>query len=436
MTLSRHPSRARRWLSMPLAVVVIATSMLVPIATAAAEPTDMVLEWNINAVNAIGNAGTATPPGLGQPPPLAPIHLAMVHGAIYDAVMAIVGSHDPYLEGLHAPSSASQAAAVAAAAHGVLVGLTPATAPNVTTSLDGLLAASLARIPDGTAKDAGIDVGEAAAAAMLEERTGDGRFGTYVFPSGDQPGEWRPVAPQNANAFGWIVFVDPFTLDSADQYRIGAPFALSSAAYAAEFNEVKSVGGTTSTRTPTQAQLATFASSNPFAMVNSGLRSIALAKRLSTSQQARLFVMTSMSTADALIACWENKDHWSFWRPQTAIQQAAHDGNPATVADPNWTSLVANPGYPDAPSGYNCLMSGAMNAARAYFGTNRMSFSLTSVGATPVTRHYRQFSGPIKDAIDGRVYIGLHFRRADEQGAWLGMKVARWATTNYFQPVD
>jgi hypothetical protein len=143
-----------------------------------------------------------------------------------------------------------------------------------------------------------------------------------------------------------------------------------------------------------------------------------------------------MSTADALIACWENKDHWGFWRPQTAIQLAATDGNPATVADPTWTSLITNPGYPDPPSGFNCLVSGTMNAARAYFNTNRMTFSLTSMGATPVTRHYRQFSGAIKDAIDGRVYVGLHFRRADEQGAWLGMQVARFATTTQFQPLD
>ena len=197
-----------------------------------------------------------------------------------------------------------------------------------------------------------------------------------------------------------------------------------SADYAREFNEVKSLGGATSTRTPAQAQIASWASVNPFAMVNRGLRDIATKRHLSTSQQARLFVMTSMSTADSLIACWENKDHWLFWRPQTAIQQADFDGNPATVADPTWTSLIPNPGYPDPPSGFNCLVSGAMNAARAYFGTNRMTFDLTSVGASPVTRHYTRFSGPIKDAIDGRVLIGIHFRRADVQGAWLGEKVA------------
>jgi hypothetical protein len=420
-----------------MAIAVIAVSLLIPGTSAAArEPSGMVLEWNTNAVNAIGNAPDAATPGLGQPPPLAPIHLAMVHGAIYDAVMAIVDTHEPYLDGLDARRSSSQAAAVAAAAHGVLVGLTPATSPLVKTSLDTLYATSLAKIPDGTAKRRGITVGQAAAAAMLAERVGDGRFGTLMFRVGTQPGEWRPVPPQNANSFAWVSLVKPFTLRRADQYRIGAPYPLTSAAYAREFNEVKRLGSTTSTLTPNQALIASWASVNPFSMVNRGLRDIAAKRHLSTSQQARLFVMTSMSTADSLIACWENKVHWNFWRPQTAIRLADTDGNPATVADPNWTSLIGNPGYPDPPSGFNCLVSGAMNAARAYFGTDRMRFSLTSVGTTPVTRHYTRFSGVIKDAIEGRILVGIHFRRADVQGAWLGGKVARYLSTHYFERDD
>jgi hypothetical protein len=437
MTHSRQRSRGRRWLSMPMAIALIAVSLLIPATSVAArEPSNMVLEWNINAVNAIGNAPDAATPGLGQPPPLAPIHLAMVHGAIYDAVMAIVDTHEPYLDGLNARRSSSQAAAVAAAAHGVLVGLTPATSPAVKMSLDSLYATSLAKIPDGNAKQRGIRVGQAAAAAMLANRVGDGRFGTYAFAVGTQPGQWRPVPPANANSFGWISLVKPFTLRRADQYRVGAPYALTSAAYAREFNEVKRLGGATSVRTPEQARIASWASVNPFSMVNRGLRDIATKRHLSTSQQARLFVMTSMSTADSLIACWENKDHWNFWRPQTAIQLADTDGNPATVADPTWTSLIGNPGYPDPPSGFNCLVSGAMNAARAYFRTDRMKFSLTSVGAAPVTRNYTRFSGPIKDAIEGRILVGIHFRRADVQGAWLGGKVARYLSTHYFERED
>ncbi|HET7168563.1 MAG TPA: vanadium-dependent haloperoxidase [Candidatus Limnocylindrales bacterium] len=435
-----NPFRTRpatRWLTMPMAIALIAVSMLVP-ATAAAghDPTDMVLEWNTNAVNTIGNPLTATPPGLGQPPPLSPIHLAMVHGAIYDAVMAIVRTHEPYLDGLHAKRSASQAAAVAAAAYGVLDGLTPASMTTVKASLVDLYATSLARIRDGKAKQRGIRVGAAAAAAMLADRVGDGRFGTYMFPTGDDPGEWRLVPPLNANSLAWVSLVRPFTLRSADQYRIGAPFDLTSSAYAREFNEVKSLGGATSTRTPAQAELASFVSVNPVPMINRGLREIATKRHLSTSQQARLFAMTSFSAADALISCWENKDHWLFWRPQTAIQQADFDGNPDTVADPTWTSLIPTPGYPDPPSGYNCFTSGSLNAARAYFGTNRMTFDLTSVGAAPVTRHYRRFSAVIDDAIDGRILVGLHFRRADVQGAWLGQKVAKWVARHYFERED
>lgn len=437
MTHSRQRSRSRRWLSAPIAIALIAVSLLIPATSAAArEPSDMVLEWNINAVNAIGNAPDAATPGLGQPPPLAPIHLAMVHGAIYDAVMAIVDTHEPYLDGLNARRSSSQAAAVAAAAHGVLVGLTPATSPAVKTSLDSLYAASLAKISNGTAKQRGIRVGQAAAAAMLAERVDDGRFGTLTFAVGTQPGQWRPLPPTNANSFGWVSLVKPFTLRRADQYLVGAPYALTSAAYARELNEVKRVGSTTSTHTPEQARIASWATVNPFSMVNRGLRDIAVKRHLSTSQQARLFVMTSMATADSLIACWENKHRWNFWRPQTAIRLADTDGNPATVADPTWTSLVGNPGYPEPPSGFNCLVSGAMNAARAYFRTDRMKFSLTSVGTAPVTRHYTRFSGVIKDAIEGRILIGIHFRRADVQGAWLGGKVARYLSTHYFERDD
>ena len=219
MTHSRHRSRTRRWRSAPVVVALVAISMLIPATSVAArEPTNMVLEWNLNAVSAIGNAPDATPPGLGQPPPLAPIHLAMVHGAIYDAVMAIVDTHEPYLKGLNARRSSSQAAAVAAAARGVLVGLSSAS-PAVTASVESLYATSLAKIPNGRNKTRGITVGRAAAAAMLANRANDGRFGTSVFATGTAPGQWRLVPPLNANAFHWVGSVRPFTLKRPDQYR-------------------------------------------------------------------------------------------------------------------------------------------------------------------------------------------------------------------------
>jgi hypothetical protein len=437
--LPRHAAAGQRHarLAGPAGIVLIAT-LLVPTAPAiAAEPDDMVLQWNANAIVAIGNAPTATPPGLGQPPPLQLIQLAIVQGAVYDAVNAIDKSHTPFLGGLAAPGSASQAAAAATAAHHALVGLTPATLPQVVASLDAQYAASLASIPDSQAKTDGIAVGAAAAAAMLADRTGDGRFGSRAFIPGTEPGEWRLVPPLNANVFAWVSDVRPFTLKSARQFRTEGPPDLSSAQYAAEYNEVKAVGKATgSTRTPDEALLAAFVSTNPVPILYRALREIAVARGLSTAEQARLLAMTSVSSADAVIGCWESKVHWNFWRPLTAIQNGADDGNAATAADPTWTSLVPAPGYPDNPSGYNCVAASTMHAARLFFGTDRISFTLHNGASTPPTdRDYDRLTDVIDDAIDGRVLIGLHFRSADVQGAWLGKKVAQWVDKHEFAPI-
>ncbi|HEX5591057.1 MAG TPA: vanadium-dependent haloperoxidase [Candidatus Limnocylindrales bacterium] len=440
--------RDRRWVARVMVLAVLASMPIIPGATVAAEdPTDMVLDWNLNAINAIGNAPTAATPGLGQPPPLAPIHLAMVHGAIYDAVNAIDGAHEAYLDGLPAVSAtASKAAAVATAARDVLLALATAS-PAVTASVEALYVASLAEIDASADKDAGIAIGHAAAAAMLLDRMGDGRFGSLAFTAGTEPGEWRLVPPLSNNVFAWISQVRPFTLNSPDQLRTEGPPALTSAQYAAEFNEVKALGAQTgSSRTEAQSSLAAFVSSNPFPMMNRAMREIAAAQGLSTTEQALLFVRTSMSTADSLIACWNNKVHWSNWRPYTAIREAANDGNPDTAPDPNWVSLIPAPGYPDNPSGYNCLTAGMFQAARFYFGTDRMSFSLTSSGVpvgpgVPValpgsTRTYTRFTDIIRDAIDGRMLNGLHFRSADVQAAWIGKKAAQWLDKHYFEAVD
>jgi hypothetical protein len=440
--VTRH-ARARRAVARrsgrPLALVLIAASLLVPAAPAiAAEPGDMVLQWNAKAIAAIGNAPTATPPGLGQAPPGALIQLAIVQGAVYDAVNAIAGGHQPLIADLSAPASASQAAAAATAAHHVLVGLTPGALTQVVDSLDTQYAASLASIPDGQAETDGIAAGAAAAAAMLAERAGDGRFGPRTFETGTGLGEWRLVPPLNANVFAWVADVRPFTLKSASQFRTEGPPDLSSEQYAAEFNEVKAVGRATgSTRTAAQDLLAAFVSTNPVPILYRALREIAVARGLSTSEQARLLAMSGVSGADAVIGCWESKVHWSFWRPYTAIRNAADDGNPATAADPDWTSLVAAPGYPDNPSGYNCITASTMHAARLFFGTDRISFTLHNPASVPATvREYQRLTDVIDDAVDGRILIGLHFRSADTQGAWLGKKVAQWVDRHEFGPAE
>ena len=448
------PASIRRSLGGLSAAIVLAAGLF-PATALATEPTDMVLVWNANAISVIGNPAAPpvttppTPPGLGQAPPLAALHVAMVHGAIYDAVNAIDGGHEPYLAGVTAVLPASRAAAAAQAAADVLSGLTPDANTVIEGRIADLLAASLGQISPGAEKDNGIAVGHAAAAAMLLARANDGRGDVEPFVIGDEPGEWVLVPPLNGNAFGQFATVTPLTLKSPGQFRTEGPPDLASAEYAAEFNEVKALGGQTgSSRTEAQTLLAGFTTANPLVFMNKGLRDIAVAEGLSTAEQAMLFVRTSMASADALIGCWYNKKVWSNWRPQTAIHEAANDGNPATSPDASWTSLFATAPYPDNPSGYNCYTAGLWHSARLYFGTDKYSFSLTSpgvaanpaagnpVGVAGSTRNYTRFTDVIDDTIDGRIMNGFHFRSTDVQGAWLGKKAAQWLDKHFFGPVE
>jgi len=432
-----------------LLALVGAIGLVPAAAVTAAEPNDMVLTWNANAVNVIGQPATATPPGLGQAPPLAPLHLAMVQGAIYDAVNAIVGGHKAYLAGLSAPSTASQAAAVAQAGHDVLYGITPAGNTAVRTRIDDMLTTSLALIDAGQAKTDGVEIGADAAEAMLVRRTGDGRTDVEPFVPSNDVGKWRLVGPGNGNVLGQFATVKPLTLKRADQFTTEGMPDVTSTQYAAEFNEVKALGAQSgSSRTAAQTRMAGFYSANPFFFYNTGLRSIATTRGLSTSDQARLFAQTSFAAADAMISCWNNKKLWSAWRPQTAIHEAADDGNPLTSPDADWTSLFATPGYPDEPSGYNCYTGGFWQSVRYFFGSNWMSFSLTSpgvpanaaignpIGVAGSTRSYARFTDVIRETIDGRILNGFHFRTADVHGAWVGKKAAQWVDSHYFGPVD
>jgi hypothetical protein len=413
---------------------------------------DAVSVWNERAAVTLVNGNTAGTPGTGFAPPVAFIHLAIVQGAVYDAVNAIKGGHDPYLDGLQAPTSASKGAAAATAAHHVLIGLVnqaPLTATltaevksAIKARLDAEYASSLAEIPAGQAKVKGIEVGAAAAAAMLANRTGDGRFGAPGFPVGSGPGEWRPVGPGFGNdPNGWVRNVRPFTLPRPEYFHTsGPPLPLTGAQYTAEFNEVKALGrATESTRTEAQTMLAYWSAAHPVPMLYTTMRQVAASKGLTITEQARFHAMTSMSGADSLINCWAEKAHWGFWRPTTAIQLAETDGNDATEADGAWTSLLALPPYPDEPSGANCVFSGVMNGAKAFFGSDAAEFDITSTGVGPVggvptgsTRHYSRFTDVIDDVIEARILGGLHFRRADVNGAMLGQSVADYVDKNFF----
>lgn len=440
MTRSRPTSRSRRWFGGLGALVLIVAAGSIPVASVAAvEPGGMVLAWNLNAVNALSNPANVTPPGAGYTPPVASIRLAMVQGAVYDAVNAIDGGHEAYLHGLPtAPASASKAAAAATAAHHVLVGLAaPALPQTVRDSLDALYATSIASLADDHARSDGIAIGAAVAAAMLANRAGDGQFVPYSFTPGSGVGEWRPDLPVFlSDPFAWVSNVRPFTMKATGQFRTEGPYSLASAAYATDYDEVKAMGAATgSSRPPAQTTEALFFSANPLVMENRAFRDVAASRGLSISASARLFGMSALAGADALIGCWDDKDYWSFWRPITAIREAADDGNGATAPQTGWLPLLTNPPYPDQPSGYNCYSAAMMHSAKAFFGTDKVSFQLASP-VTGTVRAYDRFTFVLRDTIDARVWLGIHFRKADVDGAWLGKKVAQWVAKHHFGPVD
>jgi hypothetical protein len=384
---------------------------------------DSVTEWNLNASNAIFVAA-------GQGPQASVPHMAMVHGAIYDAVNAIDGGHEGYLltPRVAQPFDSKEAAA-AAAAHRVLLHLFPAQQ----IVLDAQYAVSLAAIPDGSAKARGIAVGEAAAAAMIAARTDDGRFGAYRFPVGSGPGAWRPVLPAFVNdPNAWLKDVRPFLLESGTQYLSEGPLSLTSRKYAREFDEVKSLGSATSTtRTADQTLAARYWAENPPATWSRIVRTLSAQQGLSLADNARLYAMAYMSAADALITVWNDKAHYLFWRPITAIREADTDGNPLTDADPNWLPLIPSPPYTEHSSGHAALSGSFIAALQEIFGTDEIGWTDTNNGG--LTRSFTSFSQAIDEVVEARVWSGIHFHNADEQGHKIAKQVAKWREHHYFK---
>jgi PAP2 superfamily len=403
-----------RYITAALAAVVLAAP-----ATAHA---DAVTDWNLNAANAIYVTG-------GQPPQQSVPHLAMVQGAVFDAVNAIDGGHEGYLitSRLATPSD-SKEAAVATAAYRVLLNIVPAQKP----VLDAQYAASLAGISDGPAKTRGIAVGEAAAAAMIAARTADGRFSSFRFVVGTVPGVWRPVLPAFVNdPNAWLKDVKPFLIRSASQFRSEPPYRLTGRKYAKDFAEVKSLGSATSTtRTPDQTLAARYWAENPPATWNRIFRTISAQQGLSLVDNARLFAELYMTAADSLINVWDDKAHYSFWRPITAIREADTDGNHRTDPDPGWLPLIATPPYPEHSSGHAALSGSIVRTMQQFFGTDKIGW--TDTNNAGLTRSFTRFSQAIEDVIGARVWSGIHFHKADEDGATIGRRVANYRDKHYF----
>jgi PAP2 superfamily len=390
---------------------------------------DAVLDWNGYAANAIVG-------GAGMPPPRGLIRLAMVHVAIYDAVNAIAGyPFSPYAVTPNVVTPASPDAATAAAAHDILVALFP----SQQAVLDAEYAASLALIPDGPAKTNGISVGQQVASAVLLFRANDGRDAVVPYTPGSGPGVWIPTPPGFLPAQAPEVgYVRPFTMNSPSQFRAEPPPDLLSDTWARDYNETKSLGAANgSTRTPEQTDLARFISDQPMLQWNRAWRGISVSQGLNLLDNARFFALLTTASSDALIACWDSKFFYNFWRPVTAIRAGDTDGNPLTVPDPNWIGVVVTPNHPEYPAAHGCFSGASCETLTSFFGTDNFNFTMDSLvpGLLQPVRHYTSFSQALQDILDARVYGGMHFRNSTQQGAIIGKQVSHFATRHFFRPV-
>ena len=390
---------------------------------------DAITDWNEIAVNA-----TLVPPG--RPGPSNLLDIAVVQLAMYDAVQAIEGDYQPYCADLPG-ATGSPAAAAARAAHDVLVNRFPSQAVSLGAIYQNYL------ITHGISPmDAGLPVGAAAAGCMINRRTNDGSFpsGYPPFFGGNEIGVWRPTSPNTSMATPWLGSVAPFTIRRPSQFRPGPPPALDSKEYTRDYEEVKSVGSLNSTtRTADQTDMAHFWNLNYQVVLNRTIRDLSNTHVHDISNNSRLFALTSSAMADSIIAAWDSKLTYVFWRPITAIRSGESDGNPATVGDETWNSLITAPPYPDYTSGANALVSGAARSLQLFFGTNEMTVNITTTNTGPTavdTRTFQKFTDLRDEVVEARIYEGIHFRFADEIARKQGERIAQWAHGHHFQPVD
>jgi hypothetical protein len=431
------------------AVVRIAFTAVLIAAACTTAIANEVLKWNDTTVKAV-NAG-------GQNPIQQTRTVAMVQGAVHDALNSIQPRYAPYYYEGRAAAGSSSDAAVAAASRTVLAGVIPAFGnPQQRTEalamVEAAYKASVDALPDGPAKQGGIAAGNAAGEAMLALRKDDGAARGAPYTPSNAPGRWRPTPnpdppnppikdPKLAPGLGASTLpgwgnVTPFTLLSASQFWLPGPPALTSAQYARDFNEVKSLGGQVSTaRTPEQAELARFWFEGPGSWYRVA-RAASEARGLDAWDSARAIALASLAMADAYIAGFKIRYVYDFWRPVTAIREAADDGNDATVADPTWNSLQNTPSVSDYPSTQSLFSGAAAVALAMALGTDQINFTLVSGPPfANIKRSYSHLSQAARDSADSRVYAGIHFRSACEDGLALGRRIGQRTAMSYLQPL-
>lgn len=431
-----HPSR----LNAPRLLTAIALAALAASSQAAdsghtwcaARCDQIVIDWNQQTHQVIKAAdGYANPMAASRV-------LAMVHLAMHDAVNAAQPRYRAYAYQPKTPAGKTQAdAAVAAAvaAHEVLAALFPKQKEMLRATLD----ATLHDAGIGAAIGEGKKLGAAAAAAMLARRANDGSQADEAYKPGTRPGEYQFVPGFDFLAAPHWRAVTPFTMRAPDQFRVAAPPALESTAYVVDLNEVKATGSKAANakRSAEQTQYAAYWYEFSDSGWNRIARNVARNKPQDLWQRARTFALLNTVMADAYIAGWDSKMHYNLWRPVTAIQQAASDGNPATHADVNWEPMLPTPPVQDHPSTHSALGAAAAVVLAHAFGSDRVAFTMASPSALPdaPTRTFASFSAAARENADSRVRAGLHFRFATAAGLQLGEQIGQQAARELLGPV-
>jgi hypothetical protein len=362
---------------------------------------DVVTDWNLKAGEFVGEAKLGTPP--------ANRVMAIVQTAVFEAAKRAQA---------RAQQPDAIAAAVAAANRATMTKLMPTQEAAIQAAYNGALAA----IADGPAKSAGIAAGEEAAAAVLAARLDDGAAAQEKYKPHTTAGVYVPTAAPAAATWPqrktWVI-------QSASQFRPAAPPALNSAAWARDFNEVKSLGGKASTRrTPEQTEIGRFWDYSLPAIYHGVVRSVALQPGRDVLRNARLYAAVSQAMDDSLIAVFDAKYAYNFWRPSTAIRNAEIDGNDATEADATWASMIDTPMHPEYPSAHSILASAVGVVLKAELGSQPMpELSATSPTAKGVTRRWIRIDDFVNEVSVARIYEGVHYRFSTEVGSAMGRQI-------------
>jgi hypothetical protein len=412
--MNHHTERHRQ-----IALLVVAASWL----AAPVAPADVVTEWNIKAGEIVVEAK------LGPAP--ANRVLAIVHAAVYEAANAITSRYPASGLQLEVAPGASVEAAVAAANHATLAKLVP----SQQAAIDTAYAAALARIADGPAKTAGTAVGDKAAAAILAVRADDGATTGETYRPHTTAGVYVPTVMPLVSQWGQR---KPWVMASSAQFRPGPPPKLTSALWARDYDEVKTLGGKSSTRrTAEQTEIARFWEATLPPIYHGVVRSVANVPGREVTQNARLFAAVTQAMDDALIAVFDAKYHYNFWRPVTAIRNGDIDGNEVTERDPSWTPFIDTPMHPEYPCAH-CIISGAVGTVlQVEIGTGPMpTLTTTSSSAQGAARSWTNIDDFMQEVANARVYDGVHYRNSTEVGMAMGKQIGALVAAKYLQPLQ